>query len=353
MLSVSLFCATALGQSSWGLAVAGDGTIVFCDIERDRVWRFVPGKRREVLLEKTHCHNLAGGYDGRVYFEDVGGESRGDPLLSVVELAPDGTLRTLTGPAENPDPSIWIVRDAAGNGYAWQAESGKFSRILRRSPAGEVEIHAGSEWGHTNGPRDAAQFGQLGGMAVTPGGVLYVSDSGHLRRVLPSGEVETLARNVVGTGPGGLPGDRGLFNHSMGVAVFGAEGTETVYVVDRYRRNIVAWSTTRGPLVIFRSRGLANAISGGGWGWFPTGVAATHDGIYVMESWPLPSALAGLVGSPRIFKLEANGHTVEVVRVASLPLRGGALTAAFLLAAGAGLALHRRRKKRSRVRAGI
>jgi sugar lactone lactonase YvrE len=53
------------------------GTLYFCDIQRDRVWRYTPDNRLQLLMDHNHCHTLVLGYDGNVYGENVGGDLSG------------------------------------------------------------------------------------------------------------------------------------------------------------------------------------------------------------------------------------------------------------------------------------
>ena len=55
----------------------------------------------------------------------------------------------LMEPTHKPDASVWVVRDAAGNSYAWNGnwEVQKKSQILKRSAQGATQVLAGSEWG--------------------------------------------------------------------------------------------------------------------------------------------------------------------------------------------------------------
>lgn len=317
-VALLLLAAAAPAQSAWGVAVLPSGTIYFSDIDRDQVWRIEPGGKPSVVLTHTHCHSLVSGYDGSVYGEAVG-LGRGSDTLGVWQMTPGGRLQYLQAPTPRPSPSIWIVHDRAGNGYAWQRESERVSQILKRTPEGGVSVLAGGAWGNANGRGSAARFAQVGGMAVTASGTLYVTDSGNLRRIQPDGTVESLARNIVGIGPGGLPGDFGLFNHSQGVVV---DPQENVYVVDRYRLRVIRWDAARGASVVYNSPGYGRWLASQGLTWFPTGVAVAADGqLYVMETFPLPRFGIDLLGAPRILKLRPDGSAQRIATAANRSLR--------------------------------
>ena len=255
---------SARAQAGWGLGVV-NGEFYFTDLTRGRVVKLDPAGRVRVLIEDVHCHNLAPGYDGRIYGEAVGANRGGaGDVVAVWSLTASGERTWAMPPTARPPEGVWIARDAEGNAYAWQGEEGRTSRIVKRSPAG---------------------------------GVVYVADSGHLRRIGPDGAVETLARDAVSLRTGGLPGRADLFNHSMGVAV---GDDETVYVADHYNLRVVRWDRSRGAVVIWSGADWLSRLTDGGLGWYPGGVAADGADVYVLEVFHAPGLVADLVGSPRI-----------------------------------------------------
>lgn len=319
-----------------------NGEFYFTDLTRGRVVKLDPAGRVRVLIEDVHCHNLAPGYDGHIYGEAVGTNRGGaGDVVAVWSLTASGERTWAMPPTAQPAEGVWIARDAEGNAYAWQGEEGRTSRIVKRSPAGEVAVLAGGAWGPADGHGAEAQFGFVGGLAVTRGGVVYVADSSHLRRIGPDGAVDTLARDAVSLRTGGLPGRADLFNHSMGVAV---GDDETVYVADHYNLRVVRWNHGRGPVVIWSGADWLSRLTDGGLGWYPGGVAADGADVYVLEVLHAPELVADLVGSPRIRRYSPGGSSTVVAVVASAPLRLG--VAAVLAAAIVGLILLLRRRYR-------
>lgn len=339
-LAIIASASSAAAQTGWGFAVV-DGDFYFTDLTRGRVVELDRVGRLRVLLEDVHCHNLAPGYDGRIYGEAVGTNRGGvGGIVAVWSLTPSGERAWMMPPTAAPVEGVWIARDAADNSYAWQGEEGRASRIVKRTPAGAVIALAGDGWGQADGRGTAAQFGRVGGLAVTPGGVVYVADSGHLRRIDLDGTVLTLARDAVSPKTGGLPGRADLFNHSLGVAV-GSD--ETVYVVDHYNQRVVRWDRARGAVVIWNGENWLSRLTGGGIGWYPGGIAAAGEDVYVLEVLQVPAFAADLVGSPRIRRIAPDGSSTLIASVASAPLRAGMVM--FAAAVVFGVLMWRRRRR--------
>ncbi|MGH9779054.1 MAG: hypothetical protein ACRD5I_11645 [Candidatus Acidiferrales bacterium] len=338
-LAMAASAGSARAQAGWGLG-AVNGEVYFTDLTRGRVVKLDPAGRLHVLIEDIHCHNLAPGYDGRIYGEAVGANRGGaGDAVAVWSLTASGERTWAMPPTAQPGAGVWIARDAEGNAYAWQGEEGRTSRIVKRSPAGGVTVLAGGAWGHADGRSAEAQFGFVGGLAVTRAGVVYVADSGHLRRIGADGAVETLARDAVSLRTGGLPGRADLFNHSMGVAV---SDDETVYVADHYNLRVVRWDRGRGAAVIWSGADWLSQLTDGGIGWYPGGVAADGADVYLLEVLRVPGLVADVVGSPRIRRYSPDGSSLVVAVVASTPLRLG--VAAAFAAAIVGLVLLLRRR---------
>jgi len=298
------------------VAADAHGVLYFCDIQRDYVWRYEPEGRLQMLVDHNHCHSLTLGYDGNVYGENVGGESRGGGLVGVWRLTPEAERTFLLPLTTKPDPAVWLVRDAVGNGYAWDGnpEVKEVSRILKHTPEGETHTLAGASWGFADGPGPTARFGQIAAMTARPDGTLYVVDEGNLREISIDGTVSTVARGIASNVAGGLPHLGGLYNHHMGAAV---DSRGRVYVVDYGRRQIIRWDSSAGVHTMYVSGGIANWLSQGSWGLRPTGVAIVGDMLYVMEDWALPRFAANLIGNPRIRQISANGESLSVLAVAS------------------------------------
>ncbi|MBM3267479.1 MAG: SMP-30/gluconolactonase/LRE family protein [Candidatus Sericytochromatia bacterium] len=152
---------------------AGPGLLYVCDTENNRVRQILPGSEVSTL-----AGGLAGLLDG---------------------LPRDSRFTRPSGIAVLPDGSR-IVADTGNS-------------VLRRiAAAGLVSTEAGLSLGFADGQGLAAQFSSPRGLAVGPGGEVYVADSGNAAiRVVNAGSVTTLA---------GSPGKRGLQNGQGSAARF-------------------------------------------------------------------------------------------------------------------------------------
>ena len=305
-----------------------------------------PQGRLHVLIEDIHCHNLAPGYDSSFYGEAVGtGRGGTGDVVALWRISPDDEVQYVMSSISRPEPGVWIARDADNNSYSWHGEEKRISHIVKRSSDGSVSIVAGGEWGFQDGQGAEARFGSVGGIAAMPDGTLFVTDSGHLRRITPGGSVETVVRDLVSERTGGLPGDFGLFNRSVGVAV---SPSGEVYVVDAYNLRVMRWNPLGHSGLVLDASNWLSRMTDGGLAWHPRGVAVVGPDIYVLESMTLPAFLADLVGTPRIRKISTDGNYV-IKSVASWPFR---ILASVIPLTGILLALlwlRRRRTVRKRV----
>ena len=341
---VMVACGTSVrAQNGWGLGIV-NGEFHFTDLTRGRVVKIDRSGRLNVFFEDIHCHNLAPGYDGRIYGEAVGTNSGGDGgVVGVWSLTAEGEKGWVMSPTGQTLSGVWISRDEIGNSYGWEGELNITSRIVQRGPSGEISILGGGEWGQADGVGTSARFAYIGGLATTRGGAIYVTDSGHLRRVQPDGTVQTVVQNIVSERTGGLPGQASLFNHSVGVAV---SENETVYIADHYNLRVMRWDRNSGASIAWNGADWLSSLTDNGIGWYPGGVAVDGTDVYVLEVLIAPPLVADLVGSPRIRKILPDGSSTFVASVASTPMRLGAAGVGVLLILGLALLGRRLRGKR-------
>lgn len=317
LASLGASAGPATAQTGWGLALVGRD-LYFPTLERGQVVRLRDGSM-EVLIDDIHCHSVAPGYDGAVYAESVGTGAGGTgDVVALWRLGPGQRREHHMPPVSRPLPGEWVARDGAGASYSWHGEGERRSRIYKRTATGEVSVLAGDRWGLRDGVGGDAQFGAVGGIAATADGVLFVTDGGHLRRIAPDGTVSTVARDIVSLRTGGLPGDFGLFNRSVGLAV---DGNERVFIVDAYNLRVVRWDAAAGAVTVWSTSNWLSRATGGGLATVPRGVAIDGQEVYVLEAVTTPSAVAALVGTPRIRRIGPDGRNELVFTMASRPLQ--------------------------------
>jgi hypothetical protein len=335
--SMLLLARPLSAQTSWGVVATTSNEIVFCDAQRDRVWKLDTSGRLSPVLTDTRCRTAVLAADGSVYGESVSAgtnvdASSGVSLSSAVgvwRLA--GTaLRWPQAPSLRPDPSVWVVFDREGRSFSWNGAIPRstLSQIMRREPTGTAVVAAGGRWGQRDGMGDSAMFGRVAGVALAPDNSLLIADSGNLRRMSPLGQVTTESVGTFSDPETGLVGQIGLWDRTMGVA---SHTDGSALVVDYPQRRI---------LHIARN-GLAQELWRSRWGWRPTGIAALQSGFYIMEEWPVPALAADLLGTPRILLLKPDGSTQRIVSVSSWVVRGLTLLSLVILFS----ALRRRRPR--------
>ena len=175
-----------------GMDFAGAGDLWLADSGNHVVRR---------LDSKGQVHSVAG--SGSAGHADGFGKAAAFAEPSDVAVLPDGQV---------------LVADALNH------------RLRRVTPLGKVSTWSGGEPDWLDGPAAVARFNRPRGLAVTPGGVVYVADAlnHRIRKILPDGQVSTLAGSVAGHKNG--VGAQARFNRPMDVAVdvWGA-----VFVADR------------------------------------------------------------------------------------------------------------------------
>jgi hypothetical protein len=175
-----------------------------------------------------------------------------------------------------------VAIDAAGNLFVADTNNHLIRKI---SAVGEVSTVAGtSAAGAADGPAGQATFNKPYAVAVSPGGALFVADTGNNRiRVIANGVVSTLAGNTAGFADG--QGKAALFNGPIGLA---ADGKGNVLVADQTNHRIRRVTAT-GVVTTFAGSGIAGLLDGGAAGarfQFPWGIAIAGDGtVYVGDRY--------------------------------------------------------------------
>lgn len=175
-------------------------------------------------------------------------------------------VSTLAGYASEVNYGTGI--DVDNNNTVYTSD-GTVAKIYKKLQTGELTTHAGAGGpGYVDGPGDQAMFKVPFGLAVDENGVVYVADRDNhaIRKVLPSGEVSTLA----GSGASGNLDGQGTaasFEHPFGLAF---EKSGAMVVTQRLN----------GLIRRISPEGIVSTIAQNVGPSF--GIAAAHDGfIYV------------------------------------------------------------------------
>lgn len=183
------------------------------------------------------------------------------------------------------DPDSVAV-DTNGNVYVADRSNAVVRKIL---PGGEVTTLAGTagKLGSADGVGSAAQFSPMQGIAVDKSGNVYVADSENetIRKITPGGEVSTLAGTTGIAGSADGAGSTAQFNHPLGIAV---DGSGNLYVADT-GNNTIRKITTAGMVTTLAGApgppGYADGTGVTAQFNNPTGVAVDAGGnVYVGET---------------------------------------------------------------------
>lgn len=133
----------------------------------------------------------------------------------------------------------------AKDGTVYVSDAGESNRIRKIAPDGNVTTLAGGSEGYADGVGPAASFNTPSGLALGPGGNLFVADTANnrIRKITPDGQVSTVA----GDGTAGYvdgPAAKAQFNGPIGLAV--SEGGY-IYVTDTYN-DVIRMITTEGEV---------------------------------------------------------------------------------------------------------
>jgi hypothetical protein len=179
---VLLGAAGAHAHPGVGIVQDREGNIFYTDLKQ--VWKLTREGQSSIVVPRVHTHELCLDTDNNLYGEHLWYE--GDVTKKwghrVWRLSNEGQLSDVIPAREGFLNDYSFVRDRAGNMY-WSDLSDK-TIIRRRSWDGSIEPHA------------KADFQDVRWMTATKEGILYLIDSGNLRRVSPDGKVTTVATSL-------------------------------------------------------------------------------------------------------------------------------------------------------------
>lgn len=230
---------------------------------------------RGVAIDTNGGVVVADGHNHRIRRIDAKG------AVKTIAGSSAGFINATGGAARFYYPSDLTVHSS---GVIYVADTSN-NRIRRIDTKASVTTFAGSSSGFADGKGAAARFKGPSGVAVTKGGVVWVSDSSNhrIRRIQPDGTVITVAGSKAGFLNG--QGISAQFNYPLGIAVM---GNGSVAIAD-HNNNRIRRVTPDGVVSVIAGTGAAAYLDGpAAKAHFnrPWGLAAGSDGrIYVADRY--------------------------------------------------------------------
>jgi len=275
-----------------GVAVDSGGNIYVADVLYSRITKTIPPNYKNVITFAYgpfyYPFGVAVDSSGNFYVADAGNHKihKITPSGLVSTLAGSGVAGDTDGQGTSAqfNQPTGVAVDSSGNVYVADAGNHKIRKI---TPSGLVSTLAGSGvGGYTDGQGTAAQFYWPHGIAVDSGGTIYVADTYNykIRKITPSGLVSTLAGSGVAGDTDGQ-GSYAQFDLPTGVAV---DSSGNVYVAD-FKNNKIRKITPSGLVNTLAGSGVEGWNNGhqGSAAQFknPFGVAVDSSGnVYVADS---------------------------------------------------------------------
>lgn len=246
---------------------------------------FADGEGRKAIFRGPD--GIALDLSGNLYVADADNFSirKVTPKGAVTTIAGNGIMGYRDGPAGLAMFGYPTGIAVDSNGILYVADR-RTHTIRKITPEGGVSTLAGNgHTGYADGKGTKARLKEPIALAVTPGGTVYVSDSGNnaIRRITPDGAVETVAGGRM-SGYRDGSGKEAMFSWPTGIAM---DARGNIYVCDSNNNKIRR----------ITPEGSVSTVAGGlvpgfldGWGLvagfnFPTGVAADGLGnLYVADS---------------------------------------------------------------------
>lgn len=165
-----------------GIVKDSKGNIYYTDLKQ--VWKISLDGTKNKIVNDVHTHELYMDQQDNLYGEHLwyNGEQADTWGHYAWCLKNNGDLIKELGPKEGFLTNYSFVRDSSGNMY-W-VERFTTSRIMKKTKSGEIiKMLEG-------------KFGFIGWLFSTKNGILYFTESNKLRRLLPDGNLETVAENI-------------------------------------------------------------------------------------------------------------------------------------------------------------
>ena len=189
----------------------------------------------------------------------------------------------------------------AKDGTVYVADAGESNRIRKIAPDGSVTTLAGGSEGYADGVGPAASFNTPSGLALGPGGNLFVADTANnrIRKITPDGQVSTVA----GDGSAGYvdgPAAKAQFNGPIGLAV--SEGGD-IYVADTYN-DVIRMITTEGEVTTIAGAATPGYADGAQ----KSALFDTPSGIVIVNN----TLIVADTGNDRLRRVSAEGSVTTL-----------------------------------------
>ena len=212
---------------------------------------------------------------------------------NVTTIAGDGSPLVLS------DPFGVAV---AADGTIYIADAGESNRIRKISASGNVTTLAGGSEGFADGVGASASFNTPSALVLGKDGNLYVADTGNnrIRKITPDGRVSTVA----GDGTAGYvdgAAAQAQFNGPIGLAI--SPGGD-IYVADTYN-DVIRMITTEGQVTTIAGGGTPGYADGEQ----KVALFDTPSGIVVVEDSGL---IVADTGNRCLRKISANGNVTTL-----------------------------------------
>ncbi len=274
--SLSLQVKPAQAHPWGGLVVDSIGRIFFtfvCPVISDRhiacIWQLDPDEaspKPTLTAQKSPSDLILTRSYGRQLYGAERDLNRGEYQTQLWKLGASGEHQSVIESTKNPfqlSPQAFTVNDEGSLFFAHEA------KIYRRTLGGEISVIAGGERGYRDSPGVTAQFDRISILAWGPDAALYIVDKDRLRRMMPNGEIDTIASGIKESSPEDLPFSGANIMFDMAI-----DSLKNVYLAYYGNRRVLKVSATGEITTVLRSEG----------DWSPHGVDCYKGEVYVLES---------------------------------------------------------------------
>ena len=228
-----IFC-LVFAHPGIGIVKDSKGNIFYTDLKQ--VWKIDPSGTKTIAVKGVHTHELYIDDQDNLYGEHLwyNGEAKDTWGHYAWRLKNNGELVKEIEPTAGFLTNYSFVRDSSGNMY-W-VERFTTSRIMKKTKTGELtKLIEG-------------KFGFIGWLFSTKNGTLYFTESNKLHRLLPNGQLETVAENI-----GSRSTDFTIMGRNYDSYGIWTDNADNVYLAMMDSRKVVRISSDGKPETIISS----------------------------------------------------------------------------------------------------